>query len=132
MDHRQVRNQVPDTKASRPQMLFLEPALPPSLLENSSGCTMAPSPSALPHSCLGQKASACEPLGLEQSKGLRRRGPGGSARCPQHRDSRATRNDKLPTSERRNILNWQERGAAADTPNFKLRKPTGWRPSGKK
>lgn len=31
-----------------------------------------------------------------------------------------------------NVFHWQERGAAADTPNFKLRKPTGWRPSGKK
>lgn len=43
----------------------------------------------------------------------------------------AAHKEKPPTSERRNVFHWQERGAAAGTPNFKLRKPTGWRPSGK-
>lgn len=78
-------------------------------------------------------APAGKPLPGSPSAWNKARGPGGGGqRRQRHGDCRTAHNEKLPTSERRNILNWQERGAAAGTPNFKLRKPTGWRPSGKK
>lgn len=90
----------------------------------------SPTPLFYPSSMPPRLVSLClgaPPLGTKQgAAAVGTRGASGPGVAAQ----RTMRNYQLQGAGISSI--GKKRGAAAGTPNFKLRKPTGWRPSGKK